>query len=305
MEQRINPDARWHPAVRVLVFFIAYFVLISIVEFGFLILFASQTGASLQEIQQSLVSGRQFGLTAIVKGIEFGFLLLFAWFFARKIDRIPLREFGFRWYPGELFIGAGYGILLILAAYIVYIIAGFAQISGFGTAGMTTSALVWQVVLGFVALIIAAIHEELLARGYILRNFMQTMNNWVALIVTGLIFSGMHLLNPNLEILGLINIFLAGILFGVYYIHRKNLWFPIGLHFTWNFFQGMVFGIPVSGQKMPSILSTNVSGPEILTGGKFGIEASLIGTVILIAAILGFQLYYGKHPEIPPEETGV
>lgn len=299
MEQTLAEDARWHPVVRALVFLVVYFILMSIVEAGVIILFAGLNHLSLQEMQQIILEGNQMGYFVVMKLFELIVLLLLAWIFGRTLDRIPVKDFGFTWYPREFVYGTGYGILLISGAYILYLIFGLAKITGIGTEGLNTGQLVIQIILGFIAFVFGSIQEELLLRGYVLRNFMQSMRNWFAVIITGLIFALLHFFNPNMDLLGLINIFLAGVLFGVYYIHRRNLWFPIGLHLTWNFFQGTVYGIPVSGKPLPSIITSSVSGPKLLSGGGFGIEASIIGTVVLLIGIVGFQIYYSKHPEIP------
>jgi len=299
MEQQIERIPRWHPVIRALVFLVAYFVVVGIVEAGLLAMLASANDLTLQEVQQLVLGGENFGYFALIKGIELGMLIVMAWFFARTLDRIRVKDFGLDWHFREFWVGAGYGVSLIVGAYLLFLIFGLARITGVGPAGGNIGSWIVQVGLGFVTFVFVALQEEILLRGYILRNFMKSMNNVVALVIMALLFTGMHAFNPNLEILGLVNIFLAGILFGVYYIHRKNLWFPIGLHLTWNFFQGNILGVPVSGQPMPSVLNTRISGPEILTGANFGIEGSVVGTVILITAIIGFQFYYGRNPGIP------
>ena len=96
----------------------------------------------------------------------------------------------------------------------------------------------------------------------------------------------MHLGNANISTVGFINIILAGILLGIYYIHKQNLWFPIGIHFTWNLFQGPVLGFEVSGYETVSVINQTVQGNELLTGGEFGFEASLLATVLMVVAII-------------------
>lgn len=298
-QSSLPPQPRWNPIVRAVVFLLVYLVVSSVIEFGIAFAIASVKHLTLHEYQQWMVSQYFLQILTISKIIEMGILFLFVYLFGRALDRRKISDYGFHWQPGELLRGAGYGILFMTVAYAVYLSFGLAKITGWGWQSMSGGMLGYKLFLGVVLFVFAAIHEELLARGYILRNFMDALPNWAGLLLMGLIFGGMHLLNPNFEILGFINITLAGILFGVYYIHRKNLWFPIGLHFTWNFFQGFVYGFPVSGQRVASIVQNKVSGPDVLTGGQFGVEGSLIGTVILIGAIIGFQLYYSKHPGLP------
>ncbi|MEJ2055879.1 MAG: CPBP family intramembrane metalloprotease [Calditrichaceae bacterium] len=104
----------------------------------------------------------------------------------------------------------------------------------------------------------------------------------------------MHLFNPSVSLISTINIFLAGILLGIYFIHKGNLWFPIGMHFTWNFFQGPVFGFEVSGMRTYDIINHDIAGHKLITGGEFGYEGSLIATVAMIVLIVVIHL---KHRE--------
>jgi membrane protease YdiL (CAAX protease family) len=125
-----------------------------------------------------------------------------------------------------------------------------------------------------------------MVRGYILNNLLESVNKYIALIITASLFGILHLANPNVSLVGFINIILAGVLLGIYYIHKKNLWFPIGIHFTWNLFQGPVFGFEVSGTNSIPYITQSIQGNELLTGGEFGFEASLLATFLMIAAIL-------------------
>jgi len=79
---------------------------------------------------------------------------------------------------------------------------------------------------------------------------------------------------------------------GIYYIHKQNLWFPIGIHFTWNLFQGAVLGFEVSGTKTVSMITQNIQGNELITGGEFGFEASLLATILMIVSIIVIHLKY-------------
>ena len=132
----------------------------------------------------------------------------------------------------------------------------------------------------------AGLYEEIMVRGYMLNNFMSSMNKYFALIVTSFCFMIIHLMNANISIIGMINLFLAGLLLGIFYIHKTNLWFPIGMHLTWNFFQGPVFGYEVSGFHTQSIITQEIKGNPIITGGEFGFEGSILATVISIIMIV-------------------
>ena len=138
----------------------------------------------------------------------------------------------------------------------------------------------------FFLFIVVSLNEEIAIRGYILHNLSQSFNKYIALIISSFVFMGMHLGNPNIGVLPLMNLFLAGIFLGVYRIHKNNLWFPIGAHLMWNYLQGPIYGFEVSGNKINSLFEQKLNGHELLTGGNFGYEGSIILTVFLIISIL-------------------
>jgi len=132
----------------------------------------------------------------------------------------------------------------------------------------------------------AAALEEITFRGYMLSNLMDSMNRFVALGIVSILFGLGHAAGQNASIISLLNCVLLGILVGLYYIHRQNLWMPITFHMGWNFFQGTIFGFNVSGKSFDySLMGIKVSGNELITGGKAGLEGSLILTVLTILAI--------------------
>ncbi len=120
------------------------------------------------------------------------------------------------------------------------------------------------------------------------------MNKYFALIVSSVLFSAMHLSNANMSLIPFINIVLAGLLLGIYYIHKQNLWFPIGMHLTWNYFQGPVLGFEVSGTKTYTLITQNIEGNALITGGEFGFEGSLLATFIMIIAITVIHFQFRK-----------
>ena len=142
-----------------------------------------------------------------------------------------------------------------------------------------------------------AISEELLMRGYILKNLINSMHKMVALIVSAVLFSVIHIFNTNFSLMGFCNITLAGILLGLPYIYTKSLWLPIALHFSWNFFQGPIFGFNVSGHVTYSLLTHTRPADTIWNGGKFGFEGSVLSIVFQVVAILVLWWYYSKRSE--------
>ena len=144
-------------------------------------------------------------------------------------------------------------------------------------------------------MIVIAVMEELLYRIYLLANLTLSMNKYVALGITSILFTFIHADNSGVTLLGLVNIFLAAVLLGGYYIYTNNIWFPIALHFSWNFALGSIFGSPVSGNSVPSILEIDILGSnEFMTGGEFGFEGSILTTILFIIAIILIQLKFGK-----------
>jgi membrane protease YdiL (CAAX protease family) len=150
-----------------------------------------------------------------------------------------------------------------------------------------------QILLSVVLYIIVAVSEEVLLRGYILRSLMISFNKYIALIVSSVLFSLMHGFNPNVDMFGLTAIFLAGILLGISYIHTKNLWFPIALHLSWNLFQ-TGFGFNVSGGDSYSLIEFGIKENNLLNGGAFGFEGSILSVIAMSLTIIAIAFYYGK-----------
>lgn len=131
----------------------------------------------------------------------------------------------------------------------------------------------------------AAVHEELLFRGYPFQKLLR-WNRSFALLVVALIFAGLHAGNSSVTTIGLVNVFLGGILLGLAYERYGRLWFPIGIHLAWNLTSGPILGHEVSGyESMRSLLIEVGSGPDLLTGGEFGIEGSIWMTLTELVAI--------------------
>jgi hypothetical protein len=148
--------------------------------------------------------------------------------------------------------------------------------------------IVWDpsslfVSLGLMALI--AFSEELVFRGYILDNLMESFSNkWVALIISSVLFAAFHFTGPGIHTLAFLNLFLAGLLLGVNFLYTRNLWFSFFFHLSWNFFQGPILGFRVSGLVFPSLLQTETKGDLFITGGDFGLEGSILTTLTAFIA---------------------
>lgn len=151
-----------------------------------------------------------------------------------------------------------------------------------------------EIFMMFFLFMIVSIVEEVLLRGYVLRNLMYSFNNYLALIISSLLFATLHLGNPNMDWFNFMNLFLAGILLGASYIFTKNLWFPIALHFSWNFFQSL-FGFNVSGIDSYSLIEFKIKDPNLWNGGAFGFEGSFLSVIAQVIVII-LIFYYYKNP---------
>jgi membrane protease YdiL (CAAX protease family) len=141
----------------------------------------------------------------------------------------------------------------------------------------------------------SGIVEETLFRGVILRQLEKLVGTWWALAATSILFGAVHMANPDATVTGAIAIMVeAGILLGACYLYTRRLWLAAGLHAAWNFTQAWVFSVPVSGTGQPiGILVTQRHGPEWLTGGDFGLEASM--AAVLVATVAGVFLLWQAH----------
>lgn len=134
----------------------------------------------------------------------------------------------------------------------------------------------------------AAVGEELVFRGVLFRIVEQRFGSLTGIAVSAVLFGALHAGNPGAGLAGPVAIALeAGVLLSAAYLASRNLWLPIGLHFGWNFTEGAIFGTAVSGRAPPSLIATTLTGPDILTGGTFGPETSIVAVGVALAASLG------------------
>ncbi len=145
-----------------------------------------------------------------------------------------------------------------------------------------------DLMVGAALLLMVAVSEELVFRGYVLKNLMKSFNNGLALFISAVLFTAVHLSNPGIPLVGIINTFLGGLLTGLTYMYMRNLWLPVFFHFTWNFMQGPVLGYEVSGLPFGSMLIMENKTDDLLNGGDYGFEGSLICTLLLVLAVAAF-----------------
>lgn len=210
-----------------------------------------------------------------------GVLALYAlwwkWTENRKAADLPLRRLA-----GDTSIGFGVGILFFL------LVTGTMALLG----GYRVGSVSWDgnaLVESLFTFLVVAVGEEVLFRGIVFRMIDDRWGTAVGLVASALIFGFVHISNTNATVWSSLAIAVeAGLLLAAAYKWSGTLWLPIGIHWSWNFFQGPVFGFAVSGNGTPSLISPVIQGSDWLTGGTFGAEASLPAFVLGLALAVVF-----------------
>ncbi len=238
-------------------------------------------------------------LVATVAGVGVAALLL---------DRRRLRDYGLTpdvaWLR-DLVAGTVLGAVLMTGILGVSLAAGWATVAD---VGRVRGGLSLPVAFGLVALafVFVAVGEELAVRGFLLTNVAEGLRPLGdraaatgAVGLSALVFGGLHAANPSATAVSVAGISLAGVMLGLGYVLTGRLGLPVGLHFSWNLFQGPVYGFPVSGVDLGvSVLVVDVSGPTALTGGAFGPEAGLVG-VGAVAVGTAATVAYARRVSTP------
>jgi membrane protease YdiL (CAAX protease family) len=180
------------------------------------------------------------------------------------------------------------GVLGGLAVFSVIVAVaaalGVYRITGEGNSRDLVHALI-------LAAIFPAISEEMIFRGILFRWIEQFGGSWAALFVTSVFFGAAHLFNPHASPVAAVGIAVeAGLMLGAAYMLTRSLWLAMGIHGAWNFAQGEIYDIPVSGTRSDGLVQAKLNGPPLLTGAGFGLEASIIAMVV--ATLFGLWLLF-------------
>ncbi len=167
--------------------------------------------------------------------------------------------------------------------------AGWLRFQGFAWDQENLSRVISGTLLDLLVFLIVGWVEELMTRGYWLQNLAEGLGLAWGVIISSCVFAILHLANPNASPIIVVGLTAAGLFFAFATLRTRQLWLPIGLHIGWNFFEGTVFGFPVSGMASYQLIRQSVSGPELLTGGAFGPEA---GAVLFPALLVGVIMIY-------------
>jgi membrane protease YdiL (CAAX protease family) len=269
-----------NPIAKLIVF--TLFIFLCLLPFGIL------TGNGIIAIDESTVIGKiifeGFSLLAILGAL----MMMFQTFSSLNFTTVFVPINGF--IKGFL-KGSGIGILLILICTFLLYITGYITF----TLGKIT---VSEFLLYLALFLLVAFFEELMFRTIPLYLFAERYPIVLAVIINSLLFSLVHFSNPNFSWLGMFNIALAGALFCIYTLQKLAVSWAIGIHFTWNFFQGIVFGFNVSGTSTSSVLQAKKIGNPYFSGGSFGIEGSIFCTIVLLSLIA--YLWYNKPVKLVP-----
>jgi len=223
-------------------------------------------------------------------------LLLMVLIFRLGVDKKDFKSLGFTWKKHQT--DAWMGLLISLA--ILFMGALILSV----TKKLYLTNAVFSVdyfITAIVLYIVVAFTEEIVFRGYLLQNLMDSINRWWALTLVSLLFAVLHLQNGGVTPLAFLNVFIGGLLLGMNYIFTRNLWFGIFFHFGWNFFQGSVLGFNISGtgiEQGSSIFLQRTVGEEYFTGGNFGFEGSLICTLLGLAMFVIISSTYNRKESL-------
>ncbi len=198
----------------------------------------------------------------------------------------------------EYLVGIVAGTLLFSLAVGICVLAGVAEVSV-----IASKPAWWFLGLFFVGFLIQGMSEELLCRSFLMVTLSRKWPLWACALTNAAIFSALHLMNPGIAPIALLNIFLFGVLASVLTLRRGSIWMVSALHSLWNFAQGNLFGIPVSGLTgMPSPLTTTMENDtlwaRLVGGGSFGVEGGLGATIAMVAGILVVMGVPTKKSEI-------
>ncbi len=263
--------------------------------------------AAIQEMILSLP-----GLVLALQAVSFAATLLTVWLAGRLLDKRPFAGFGFH-FNRDWWIDFGFGLALgaalMLAIFLVELAAGWVTVRGTFVTHRPGMSFAGGILAALVTFVLVGISEELFFRGYQLRNWAEGLHFGslgphaailIAMVLSSILFGVLHTGNPNASPVSTLNLFLAGLFLALGYVLTGELAIPIGLHITWNFFQGQVFGFPVSGLDVRSatFIAIEQGGPGVWTGGAFGPEGGLVGVGAMLLGsllvVLWVRMRYGE-----------
>lgn len=231
----------------------------------------------------------------LIKGLIATRIVILAYtLFYGKIENREVKELSGK----EALKSTGLGLLIgtsiqALTVFVIYLL---------GDLQITSVNSVSFIITPLAIAISVSVFEEILLRGIIFRIAEEKLGSIVALLLSALIFGGVHSMNPGSSLISSLCTGIVGFIFGAAYIYSRSLWLPIAIHFSWNFVQSGIFGAITSGnEKTSSLFITDISGAEMITGGSFGPEGTIQAVLLwLIVAIAITTLIVKQNKMIKP-----
>ena len=223
-----------------------------------------------------------------------GITLALYFAFVKTVEKRPVTELSFPGMGKELGIGLLMGVGLFTLCIVIMMILGVYKIEGIND---------WTLLLGAIWMgLSSGFFEEILFRGVLLGIVEKTFGSWIAIAVSSLAFGLIHLQNPGATFQGVLFIAIeAGVLLAAMYILTQRLWMGMGFHMAWNYTQSSIFaGIGAGNPKEYGLFRGIVSGPELITGGEYGIEFSIIGLIVLTGTGIFLLIKGYKKGNIKP-----
>ena len=275
-----NSGGRLRSGWRVVIFVIAYLFVLRAFRSAVRLMLLFTFGRSLTGYSSVVVQALILLASAILVG----------WACGRVLEDLPLRALGWalhrRWWR-DFLIGS------LLGAASLGVTAGIAAALGglrFASSQAGSFAILNTLASTALLFIIAAAAERITYLGYPFQTLLRAHLAWIAILLSSIFFAWAHLGNPNVAPgFTFINTTLAGVWFGIAYLRTRSLWFPLGLHWAWNWTQGALLGVPVSGNTrlIPApLLHATDAGPAWLTGGAYGMEGGAACTVAIILSTI-------------------
>ena len=250
----------------------------------------------LQTLQQSLMD-KTSDFHLILDLLAFGFILNTAFRWTRKVEKRPIRTLGFykENFLSALFKGYGLGLSLFILALAGLVVLGQYQ---FDSIHLDTYSLVFTL-FTIPFWILQGTAEELVTRAWLIPQLAKRTNLKLAVLISSIFFTLLHMGNSGLTPLSLVNLFLFGVAMALYLLKTDTVWGVAGIHGAWNFAQGNLFGILVSGQPSGTSLMTFLpqGDQDWLSGASFGIEGSIMTSLVLLLLILYLAYQLKKENE--------
>ena len=279
----INNSNEWRTGWRIVAMFVLLAAAMTLINVGW-------RAAGLPG-QRTSTPWQFLGFGALISGTILAVIVfLLRYFEKRGTDAI--------WLPFDKSALRFTAIGTALGAIPICLILGLAMLVGYGTIApgtLTVAGLATALLPTLLAAFLFAGWEELVLRGYLLRQLSLGFNPLAAVIITGVVFGLLHSGNPGANWQGLLYTAIGGMLMALLVFRYGSLWLMVGYHFGWNATASGIFGLELSGlDEKVSVFASTLSGSDWLTGGDYGFEASLPAVVIELL-VLSLVLFTSRN----------